>query len=110
MSLQNAIQEKYSNSNLLVDLHTDQSEIYVIETMPESIMFNKYILIWGDYVANVWEEEFDLLSSAIARMATLLHINEREPEGEVIGFGQEQNEFVYVWESFLESSTDLIDS
>jgi hypothetical protein len=110
MSLQVAIKEKYFNSNLIVDLHTDQSEIYVIETMPESLMFNKYILIWGDYVANVWEEEFDLLSSAIARMATLLHINEREPEGEIIGFGQEPNEFVSVWESFIKSNTDLIDS
>lgn len=110
MSLQVAIKEKYFNSNLIVDVHTDQAEIYVIETMPESLMFNKYILIWGDYIANVWEEEFDLLSSAIARMAVLLHINEREPEGEVIAFGQQPNGFVSAWEDFVKSNTDLLDS
>jgi hypothetical protein len=43
-------------------------------------------------------------------MATLLHINEREPEGEVIGFGQEPKQFVSVWEEFIKSNTDLIDS
>ena len=73
--------EKYKNSNVLFELRTDISEMFIVETEPESEMFNKFVLIWGDYVANVWEEEYDLLSQATARMAQLIHIVERDPHG-----------------------------
>ena len=34
------------------------------------------ILIWGDYVANQWEEKFDNLSAAVARLALLIHCSD----------------------------------
>lgn len=97
--------EKFKNSNILFELHTDISEMFVVETEPESDLFNKFILIWGDYVANVWEEEYELLSEATARMAQLIHIIEREPEGEVIGFAKHGNEFTTAWNTFIKETT-----
>jgi hypothetical protein len=99
--------EKYKNSNILFELHTDTSEIFIVETEPESEMFNKFVLIWGDYVANVWEEEFDLLSTATARMATLLHVLERDEHGETIGL-KDISEWQKTWNTYVNNNTDMI--
>ena len=106
--IKNEINRKYPNSNMLFELHADSAEIYLIETEPESIMFNKFVLIWGDYVANAWEEEFDLLSTATARMATLLHVLEREPEGEIIGLS-DVSEWATTWATIVENNTEMIE-
>jgi hypothetical protein len=106
--LKQGIIKDYKNSNMLFELHADSAEIYLIETEPESIMFNKFVLIWGDYVANAWDEEFDLLSTATARMATLLHVLEREPEGEIIGL-KDVNEWATTWAKIVETNTDMIE-
>lgn len=101
--------DKYKNANIVFELQTDSAEIYLIETEPDSMMFNKFVLIWDDYVANIWEEEFDLLSTATARMATLLHVIEREPEGEIIGL-RNAAEWATVWANIVETNTDMIES
>ena len=106
--IKNEISRKYPNSNMLFELHADSAEIYLIETEPESMMFNKFVLVWGDYVANGWEEEFDLLSTATARMATLLHVLEREPEGEIIGL-KDVNDWATTWATIVETNTDMIE-
>ena len=107
--IKEAIQEKYMDCQFLVEIDTDLSEIYLISTAPENDNFNKFVFIWGDYVANVWEEEFDLLSTATARMAQLIYINERDPEGEIVGFGKHGDEFTTAWTTFVKDTTVVVD-
>lgn len=102
------IEEKYTNSNFLFELQAGSAEIYLIETEPENEYFNTFVLIWGDYVANGWEEEYELLSTATARMATLIHVLEREPEGEIIGL-KDVNEWATTWATIVETNTDMIE-
>ncbi len=103
------IKEDYKNSNVLFELSADSAEIYIIETEPESEMFNEFVLIWGDYVANVWEEKYELLSQATARMAQLIHILEREPQGEVVGFYKHGEDFTTAWATFIKETTIVVD-
>lgn len=42
-----------------------------------------FSLVWTDFVANTWEEEYDDLSEVILRLALLVRICEREDE---VGF------------------------
>lgn len=107
--MKEAIQKKYEDSQVLLELDTDLSEIYLIATDPDSEHFNKFVLIWGDYVANVWEEEYELLSTATARMAQLIHVNEREPEGEIVGFNKHGDEFTEAWKEFNNNTTLIIE-
>ena len=104
--LKTGILEKHRNSNVLFELHADLAEVYMIESEPDSDA-TKFVLIWGDYVANAWEEEFDLLSTATARMATLLHVLEREPEGEIIGFRTHGEAFNTAWATFIADTTEI---
>lgn len=108
--LKQGIIEDYKNSNVLFELRTDISEMFIIETEPESEMFNKFVLIWGDYVANVWEEEYELLSQATARMAQLIHVVEREPEGEIVGFGTHGEAFNTAWATFIKDTTVTLEN
>ena len=101
--------EKYKDSNMIFELRADSAEVFIVETQPESDMFNKFVLIWGDYVANVWEEEYDLLSQATARMAQLLHVLEREPDGEIVGFNIFGEEFNTAWATFITDTTVIVD-
>ena len=103
------IKEDYKNSSILFELSADSAEIYIIETEPESEMFNEFVLIWGDYVANVWEEKYELLSQATARMAQLLHVLEREPQGEVVGFAKHGEDFTTAWATFIKETTVVVD-
>lgn len=106
--IKEGIQEKYPNSNVLFELSADSAEIYIIETEPESEMFNEFVLIWGDYVANVWEEKYELLSQATARMAQLIHVLEREPEGESVGFTKYDEYFTTAWATFIKETTVVV--
>ena len=107
MKIKMGIKEQYKNSDILFELSTDLAEICLIETEPESDMFNEFVLIWGDYVANVFEEKYELLSTATARMATLLHILEREPEGEVIGL-TDSADWGRQWEKIAKEHTKMM--
>jgi hypothetical protein len=107
--MKHEINEKYKNSQVLSEIYTDLSEIYLIATDPDSEHFNKFVLIWGDYVANVWEEEYELLSTATARMAQLIYVNEREPEGEIIGFEKHGDEFTEAWKEFNNKTTIIME-
>jgi ribosomal protein S18 acetylase RimI-like enzyme len=108
--LKQGIVEDYKNSNVIFELRTDISEMFIIETEPESEMFNKFVLIWGDYVANVWEEEYDLLSEATARMAQLIHVVERDPHGEIVGFAKHGDEFTSAWATFVKDTTVTLEN
>lgn len=103
------LKEDYKNSNVLFELSADSAEIYIIETEPESEMFNEFVLIWGDYVANVWEEKYELLSQATARMAQLIHVLEREPQGEVVGFAKHDEDFTTAWATFIKETMVVVD-
>ena len=103
------IKEDYENSNVLFELSADSAEIYIIETEPESEMFNEFVLIWGDFVANVWEEKYELFSQATARMAQLLHVLEREPQGEVVGFAKYDEDFTAAWATFIKDTMVVVD-
>jgi ribosomal protein S18 acetylase RimI-like enzyme len=103
------MKEDYKNSNVLFELNTDSAEIYIIETEPESDMFNEFVLIWGDYVANVWEEKYELLSQATARMAQLIHVIEREPQGESVGFAKYDEDFTTAWTTFIKETMVVVD-
>ena len=107
--IKEAIQEKYEDCQVLVEIDTDLSEMYLISTAPENDNFNKFVFIWADYVANVWEEEYELLSTATARMAQLIYINERDPEGEIVGFGKQGDEFTTAWTTFVKDTTVVVD-
>jgi hypothetical protein len=108
--LKQGIIEDYKNSNVIFELRTDISEMFIIETEPESEMFNKFVLVWGDYVANVWEEEYEVLSEATARMAQLIHIVEREPQGEIVGFTKHGDEFTSAWATFVKDTTVTLEN
>lgn len=51
---------------------TDDVEIYLVQLKDE------YQLIWGDYVANVWQEKFSTLSTALSRLAQLIWITDKD--------------------------------
>lgn len=104
--LKKGIEEKYEKSNLLFELQTGSCEIYVIETNPESVMFNNFVLIWGDYVANAWEEEFDFLSQATARMAQVIYVSEQDEEGLTVMFKKHGEEFNTAWREFQAQTTE----
>ena len=50
----------------------DSVEIYLIQSG------DKYELMWGDYVANTWCEEFSTLSTALSRLAQLIWITDKD--------------------------------
>ena len=104
--MKTAIKEKYSSSNLLFELQAGRSEMYLIETSPDYDYFNELVLIWGDYVANVWEEKFEVLSDALARMALLVHTLEREDDdGKAVMFGVDSAGWVVAWNEFVGKNT-----
>ena len=107
--IKEAIQEKYKDSSVVFELHADSAEIYLVATKPDSEYFNKFVLVWGDYVANVWEEEYELLSTATARMAQLIYINERDPDGEIVVFDKHGDEFTTAWTTFVKDTTVVVD-
>ncbi len=104
--LKEGIQTKYPESVLLFDLRTDTTEMFVIATNPDA-EWNEFILIWGDYVANVWEEGYEFLSQATARMAQLIYVSEQDEIGETVSFDKHGDEFVSAWDNFLKETTSF---
>ena len=42
-------------------------------------------------------------------MAQLIHVNEREPEGEIVGFNKHGDEFTEAWKEFNNNTTLIIE-
>ena len=42
-------------------------------------------------------------------MAQLIYINERDPEGEIVGFGKYGDEFTTAWTTFVKDTTVVVD-
>lgn len=101
-----SISEKYSNGCVIFELLTDRTEIYVVQQ--KTTLMTKYILVWGDYVANAWEEEFMLLSTTMARLATLIHVVESEEVGVTVGL-HEYADWAKTWERIVLVNTTSFD-
>lgn len=69
---------------------TDEVEIYLVESE------DKYQLIWGDYVANVWQEEFSTLSTALSRLAQLIWVTNKD-KGEGALFLPPKDSWETIW-------------
>ncbi len=104
------LSEKYPEHNLLLELCTDDVETYIIEVEPDNMMFTKFILIWGDYVANTWEEEYDCLSTALARAATLIYCTEQDAANDhtAVFFKLTNEDFPGAWNTFIDKSTEVV--
>lgn len=104
--LKEAIQEKYKDSTVLFELRADSVEVYLIATNPDAEWINEFILIWGDYVANAWEENFNHLSQATARMAQVIYVDEQDSEGLTVMFKTHGEEFNTAWREFQAQTTE----
>lgn len=100
--LRSGIKEEYPGCSFLYQEEAEQTEIYLIKDNRT----NKFVLIWGDYVANVWNEEFDLISTALGRMATLWHVIERDEKGETIGL---KGDWTNTWARIATEFTHMIE-
>ena len=69
---------------------TDEVEIYLVQ------LANEYQLIWGDYVANVWEEKFSTFSTALSRLAQLIWVLDKD-KGEGALFLPPKNSWETIW-------------
>lgn len=78
---------------ILFKCQGDNTEVYVISND------NSYEVVWGDYVANVWEESYDSLGTALARAAVLIHASEKSPNFSFIQ--SSEGEFGQAWEEAM---------
>jgi hypothetical protein len=86
---------------ILFNNQGDNTEVYLIL---ESDGFN---VIWGDYVANVWEEKYDSLGAALARVAVLVHASEHTSD---FGFIQSsKEEFTQAWDVAMKNFVFALD-
>jgi hypothetical protein len=90
---------------VLLSHSTDTAEIHLIKEGE-----NKFQVIWGDYVANVWEEVYADLSVALARVSTLVWIvQKQELEGEIYGLA-DTTKWTNIWYDALSSLTLHVDT
>lgn len=97
----------YNDTTIVFELFTPTIEMFVISVDPDSDIHSEFVLVWGDYVANAWEETFEYLSQAMARTAQLIHASEHNefmPESAVM-FTTHGDEFVRAWNRFLKETT-----
>ena len=86
--------------NVLMSHKTDTVEIHLVKQED-----NNFLVLWGDYVANAWEEVYADLSVALARIATLVWIvQKQELEGELYGLADEKK-WAYMWYDKLSDLT-----
>jgi hypothetical protein len=78
---------------ILFKCQGDNTEVYVISND------NSFEVIWGDYIANVWEESYDSLGTALARAAVLIHASEQSPNFSFIQ--SSEGEFGQAWEEAM---------
>ena len=91
--------------NVLMSHKTDTVEIHLVKQED-----NNVLVLWGDYVANAWEEVYADLSVALARIATLVWIVQKEElEGETYGLTDE-TKWTNLWYDTLSSITVCVDT
>ena len=85
---------------VLLSHSTDTAEIHLIKQED-----NTFLVVWGDYVANAWEEVYADLSVALARVSTLVWIvQKQELEGEIYGLADSEK-WTNIWYDALSSLT-----
>lgn len=74
----------------------DNTETYVTTTLQDG-----FRVVWGDYIANAWEEEYVSLGTALARAAVIIECSNSMSSW---GFEQPDAEtFSYAWQDALET-------
>ena len=90
---------------VLLSHTTDTVEVHLIKQED-----NNFLVLWGDYVANAWEEVYADLSVALARVSTLVWIvQKQELEGEIYGLADEAK-WTTLWYDTLASLTLCVDT
>lgn len=90
---------------VLLSHSTDTVEVHLIKQED-----NTFLVVWGDYVANAWEEVYADLSVALARVSTLVWIvQKQELEGEIYGL-VDTTKWTNIWYDTLASLTLCVDT
>jgi len=90
---------------VLLSHTTDTVEVHLIKQED-----NNFLVLWGDYVANAWEEVYADLSVALARVSTLVWIvQKQELEGEIYGLA-DTTKWTNLWYDTLASLTVCVDT
>ena len=90
---------------VLLSHTTDTVEVHLIKQED-----NNFLVLWGDYVANAWEEVYADLSVALARVSTLVWIvQKQELEGEIYGLA-DTTKWTNLWYDTLASLTLCVDT
>lgn len=93
------------NDIVLMSHKLDTVEIHLIKQGE-----HKFQVIWGDYIANAWDEVYADLSVALARVATLVWIvQKQELEGEIYGLA-DTTKWTNLWYNTLASLTVCVDT
>jgi hypothetical protein len=75
--------------NVIFESRLDTVEVFIIS---EGDGFN---VTWGDYIANAWEEQYDSLGTALARVAVIVQASEINSN---FGFKQaDVSGFIMAW-------------
>lgn len=76
--------------NVIFQSRLDSVEVFIVNEV------DSYNIVWGDYIANGWEESYESLGAALARAAVIIQANE---SGNLNwGFKQsESSEFYVTW-------------
>ena len=85
--LEDGITTLFSHSGDSIEVHVTHND-------------DSFTVIWGDYVANAWEEHYDKLAPALARCAVLIGGSEFDAGN--FGFLQSDAiEFTAAWEDAM---------
>ena len=81
--------------NVLFQSRGDNTEVFIL------LEIDGFKVLWGDYVANAWEEKYDSLGTALARAGILVHASEHNDN---FGFKQSsEQEFAPAWNQAMDS-------
>lgn len=73
----------------------DNTEVFIL------LETDGFRVLWGDYVANAWEEKYVSLGTALARVAILVHASEHNDN---FGFRQSsEQEFDQTWDQAMDA-------
>ncbi len=63
--------------NVVFQNRLDSVEVFIISNEDEVFPLRPTFTVrWGDYVANAWDEKYDSLGVALARVAVIVHASE----------------------------------
>lgn len=79
---------------VLFECRGDNTEVFIL------LETDGFKVLWGDYIANAWEEKYDSLGTALARVAVLVHASEHNAN---FGFKQcSEQEFAPAWKEVMD--------